>query len=45
MSYPRISLQGQWLEELGFSIGDRLTIVCRQDELVIAKADSKINSR
>ena len=42
---PRISLQGQWLEELGFSIGDRLTIVSRQDELIIAKANGKINVR
>lgn len=35
---PRISLQGQWLEELGFSIGDKLTIICRQGEIVISKA-------
>ncbi len=35
---PRISLQGQWLEGLGFSIGDKLTIICRQDELVILKS-------
>ena len=33
-----ISLQGQWLEGLGFSIGDKLTIICRQDELVILKS-------
>lgn len=37
----RISLQGQWLEELGFSIGDKLTIICRQDEIVISKAACK----
>lgn len=36
---PRISLQGQWLEALGFSIGDRLAVVCSQDELIITKAD------
>lgn len=35
---PRISLQGQWLEGLGFSIGDKLTIICRHDELVILKS-------
>lgn len=35
---PRISLQGQWLEGLGFSIGDKLTIICRQGELVILKS-------
>lgn len=35
---PRISLQGQWLEKLGFSIGDRLTVTCRQGEIVILKS-------
>lgn len=38
---PRISLQGQWLEELGFSIGDKLTIICQKGELVISKAVGK----
>lgn len=38
---PRISLQGQWLEELGFSIGDKLTIICQKGELVISKAAGK----
>ena len=26
---PRITLQGYWLEGLGFSIGDKLNVVCR----------------
>lgn len=37
-SIPRISLQVQWLEGLGFSIGDKLTIICRQGELIILKS-------
>ncbi len=35
---PRITLQGQWLEGLGFTIGDKVTIVCRPDEIVILKS-------
>lgn len=32
---PRITLQGQWLKELGFSIGDSLTVSCGQGQLII----------
>ena len=35
---PRISLQAQWLEGLGFFIGDKLTIICQQGELIILKS-------
>lgn len=34
---PRISLQGQWLEGIGFSIGDRLTVKCEQGRITIEK--------
>ena len=33
---PRITLQGHWLESLGFSIGDSLTVHCRAGELIIS---------
>ena len=36
---PRITLQGHWLEGLGFSIGDKLNVVCREGELIISKSD------
>lgn len=34
---PKILLQGQWLETLGFTIGDKITVDCRQNELIIKK--------
>ncbi|MCM1064700.1 MAG: type I toxin-antitoxin system SymE family toxin [Eubacterium sp.] len=30
---PRITLQGQWLDSLGFSIGDRLTVGCERGRI------------
>lgn len=36
-SVPKILLQGQWLETLGFTIGDKITVDCRQNELIIKK--------
>ena len=35
---PKITIQGKWLDELGFGIGDKLTVICREGELVIVKA-------
>jgi len=32
---PQIVLQGKWLQGLGFSIGDKVTITCEQDRIVI----------
>lgn len=32
---PQIVLQGKWLQGLGFSIGDKLTITCEQDRIII----------
>ena len=34
---PQIIIQGQWLQKLGFSIGDKVTIDYQQDRLVIAR--------
>lgn len=35
--FPRITLQGQWLDSLGFSIGDRLTVGCERGRIIIEK--------
>lgn len=33
----QIILQGKWLEALGFSIGDKITVDCQQGRIVIEK--------
>ena len=33
----QIILQGKWLETLGFSIGDKVTVDCQPDRIVIEK--------
>lgn len=33
----QIILQGKWLEAIGFSIGDKVTVACEQDRIVIEK--------
>ncbi|MBD5393535.1 MAG: type I toxin-antitoxin system SymE family toxin [Lachnospiraceae bacterium] len=37
-STPQIRLQGDWLKETGFSIGDNIQVVCKKNRLVITKA-------
>lgn len=34
---PQIILQGKWLEAIGFSIGDKVTVDCKPDTIVIEK--------
>ena len=34
---PKITLQGHWIKELGFSIGDRLTVTCDENQINIFK--------
>lgn len=36
-SIPQIRVQGKWLEAWGFSIGDKLEIICADNQLVITK--------
>lgn len=36
-STPQIRLQGNWLKETGFSIGDNIQVVCKKNKLVITK--------
>ncbi|MFA5375540.1 MAG: SymE family type I addiction module toxin [Dehalococcoidia bacterium] len=35
--YPLIRLQGKWLEELGFMVGDRVVVVVNEEHLIIKK--------
>lgn len=37
VSIPKIILQGQWLKKLGFSVGDKVSIIFQQDQLIITK--------
>lgn len=37
--YPMIRLQGKWLEELGFRVGDRVVVVTDEERIVITKED------
>ena len=34
---PQILLQGKWLEQAGFSAGDKITVKCQQGQLIITK--------
>lgn len=36
-STPQIRLQGDWLKESGFSIGDTIQVVCKKNRLIITK--------
>ena len=41
---PRITLQGQWLDSIGFSIGDRLTVKCEPGRLTIEKSEIEVEN-
>ena len=34
---PRIQLQGQWLEALGYHVGDKIDVQCTGDMIIINK--------
>lgn len=36
---PTIVLKGKWLQELGFTMGDKLSVKCEDGRLTITKAD------
>jgi hypothetical protein len=40
--YPMIRLQGKWLEELGFVVGDRVVVMACEGRIVIVKYDLPI---
>lgn len=35
---PLLMLQGKWLQEFGFMVGDRVTITCQNNKLVVENA-------
>lgn len=37
-----IMLKGKWLEELGFAIGDPVSVKCENGRLIIAKLDKAV---
>ena len=32
---PRINLQGDWLSQLGFQVGDHVVVSCNQGKLIV----------
>ncbi len=42
---PQITLQGKWLEQAGFSAGDKITVKCQQGQLIITKEGTRVDSR
>ncbi len=38
---PQIKMQGGWLKDAGFSIGDHIQIKCQKNRLVITKSNPK----
>ena len=34
---PQIRLEGDWLQSMGFSIGDNIQVSCEENRLVISK--------
>lgn len=34
---PKIILQGHWLSDLGFSIGDKVALSCQKDKIIIER--------
>ena len=41
---PQIVLQGKWLEQTGFSAGDKIIVKCQQGQLIIIKNGTKKDS-
>ena len=36
---PKINLQGKWIEEVGFSIGDYIEVVITNNQMIITKVE------
>jgi len=43
-SPPQILLQGNWLEQAGFSVGDKITVKCQQGQLIITKNETRTDT-
>lgn len=41
---PQIVLQGKWLEQAGFTPGDKITVGCQEGRLTITK-DEPVSNR
>lgn len=35
---PAIYLQGKWIQELGFDIGDHVSVKCQNNKIIITKS-------
>lgn len=42
---PQIILQGKWLQELGFCIGDKVTVDYKTGKIIITKEDTDRNNK
>ena len=40
IAVPAIRIEGKWLSQLGFKRGEKITLVCKKNKLVIKKRDS-----
>lgn len=40
-SRPQIILQGKWLQELGYQVGDRIDVTIIKDKIIIKKEPSQ----
>ena len=40
---PTITLKGQWLEALGFEIGEKVNVKCEGGKLIITMANEVMN--
>ncbi len=38
---PLIRIQGKWLAELGFDIGDKVVVECQNGRLMITKVEGR----
>lgn len=41
----QIRLQGRWLEQAGFTAGDKITVACQQGKLIITKDEPKPDTK
>jgi len=42
---PQILLQGKWLEQAGFSAGDKIIVKCQQGQFIITGDGTRVDSR
>ena len=42
---PTIILKGQWLKEMGFEIGDYITVSCEDGKLIITRMQKRLQGQ